>query len=635
MLKNIISKFLSPTGLIIVKPMHNVLCSFVICALFLVGVVSLLPLFAESNDDAGIMYYFADYIVPGSPPIIDNTFTSALFGYIVRGLYILFPAFPCYAIFIIFVMFVSSVVVCYCISEAANKYNIPFIFCILFLLSFLFSFALIHFSAFNFTRVGGFAGSAAIALAITLTPTNERKSLIFRCALIAVFFSLSYIIRTDTLIPVGSILGSILCFKSFKNPQKNIFRKVELILIIVLTTIVVFVDAFSTYKRTISEEFHEWQKYRGQAMDFIKRDQINHDEIGISQIELDLIYSWCFLTENTGKEVFKKIVELYGTHNTTIRLDLMHAINTFIQYYVELGIQWALIFNSGILSFLLIYALFLHFSVSKKRNDILGLFNVSNKLIVFVFFLYFAILVLLSFAGRLPGRVHTMMHLLIAPIYFIMLCALYGKLTQGIKVKVIVAILLVVTLFCGIKSTDRNKIAAAMYQTQYAIYDAMVAYATNNPHNFYVRDLSTVLASSTIFRVYATEESIPSNLLFWGGWSYFSTIWYKQLRHNGMEFLNWRSFLNDNVFLMTQCYIEGNEVGTSTIHPSNFSEYISERLRDLNVGERLGTELVVGYELVDVINRDAMPICVLRVIVTTTDSTETEANNNVEESMIE
>jgi hypothetical protein len=63
-------------------------------------------------------------------------------------------------------------------------------------------------------------------------------------------------------------------------------------------------------------------------------------------------------------------------------------------------------------------------------------------------------------------------------------------------------------------------------------------------------------AVSSPFKVFGERK--PVNLMFWGGWNHFSPNWYEQLRCNGIDKLDYKSFLNDNVFLMSSWDIDIN-----------------------------------------------------------------------------
>jgi hypothetical protein len=91
------------------KPLFRILFCLLICGLFYIAVFCIYPIQFENNDDFGQMYIYAGYFTGRPSSFIMHI--PYFRGYIISGLYRLFPAFPCYLIFHTIIMFISSVIV--------------------------------------------------------------------------------------------------------------------------------------------------------------------------------------------------------------------------------------------------------------------------------------------------------------------------------------------------------------------------------------------------------------------------------------------------------------------------------------------------------------------------------------------
>jgi len=524
---------------------YRILFCICICALFFIAVFLSCPIQFESNDDMGIMYTFAGYYA-GTPQYF-IPFCSMFFGKIVSGLYSILPIFPWYAIFSVSVMFLSCVIVTYAIMETAKKYATPFIIGTILSIMFLCVFALRSIMLIQFTTISGFAGAAALALAAVFEPSNKRKN-VLNCSLIVFMCLLSYIIRRDSFYPAALLLFVLLVYKMLM--RKKII--IHYVLILVITTCLI--ASFETIQKAEENtpEFHqayEFQSERSTVYDYSSIWLVKPEEVGLQPNEMTSIRGWCFLTEHVGTELFSNINRIAETrHQQSLQVRLTQ---TYERYVSTISGSYDSIFY---LLFLLMFiaTFFLRYGIPKnaKFNRIQGLHSLNGLFIFLVFVLVHGMIAYLCLVGRIPTRVFYLLIMITVPLIILDFCSLLGKRCKGKNVYIlIVSIFLVSGVLLSISKVETKNLSQ-MNDDRNNMSSTMEQYAMAHPKNVYIYDLSLSNACSSPFKVFGLEK--PVNLFFWGGWNTFTPPWYTQLKLNGMDYLDYRSFLDNNVYLLTR-----------------------------------------------------------------------------------
>ena len=562
---NTIRFFEHCSNAILTKLLFRVLFCFLICIIFFITVLFIYPIQFETNDDMGTMYNCAGYTTGNPSPYVFGI-SSIFLGYIVSGLYRLFPAFPCYAIFYIVIMFISSVSILYCIIESANRYGTSLVtgtlFCILFLCVFAFRPVVL----IQFTTVAGFSAAAAIAFAITFEPSFKHKA-IMRCAFIAILWFFCYIIRIDTFIPATIILCIVFVFKAFKN-RKMLLMFGSVIMFILAGIVTDKIIRANVEKKT---EWIEYHNHFGLSLDIDFINTVSAEEIGIEPSEYYAILYWCYLTEHRNNEYMPIINNLgiskrsQGSFLSTVN----SAINVLLPYFQNQHTR----FLYFLLLAMFIVVFFLRYSAysEQESNDILGSFRIGNIFLIFIFVVFHSFIAYLClFKNRFPARVQYMLMLLLASCITIFVCALCGKSLKkvkeqqssgfinkyfGNKADIFVNFTLILCITLGVRLININELKDTKNYLE-GMRNTAETIAMNNPEYFFVYDNSMVSSNSSPFKVFSQRK--PVNLMFWGGAYFYSPMWYEQLECNGLDKLDYQSFIDDNVLLMSAYDINFN-----------------------------------------------------------------------------
>jgi len=539
------------TNAILHKPLFRILFCLLMCAFFYTVVFFIYPIQFETNDDPGQMYIYAGYLTGRPSVYIPHSACSIFLGYIVSGLYGLFPAFPCYSIFFITVMLISSVIVSYCIIETAGKCGTSLLITALFCVLFLCVFTLRPFVLIQFTTVAAFPAAASIALAITFEPLSRGKTTI-RCALIAILILLSYVIRRDVFTPAAVILCGVLFYKSLNAKR--------MIILFLAITAFVLVGIIADKNITAHvQKSPEWAAYNNFKKRFMPNGEVlsvrDLEEMGLEPIEQFLISDWCFLLEclNDGSLLnAANVPEIKSSHKsvavrvktaTKALMPLLQDRHSRFLYFV--------LFAMFVFAFILLPTV----PSTQETHDILGLFCISKLFLILAFIVFHCFIAYLCLFGRqfFPTRVQYTLMMLIAPYIIIASCALCGKLVKKDfyeKARFFIVFALIACIVSGIQLLLSSNELQARKDALEGGNSVMERIALHYPDCFFIYDSSLLAASSSPFKVFGKRK--PVNLMFWGGWSYLSPIWYRQLQLNGIDELNYRSFLNDNVFLLSR-----------------------------------------------------------------------------------
>jgi len=539
------------SNVILTKPLFRALFCFLLCALFYTFVFCIYPIRLDTNDDGGIMYITAGYLT-GTPNPHLPAFSSFFLGYIISGLYRLFPAFPCYAIFYITTMFVSCVIILYCIIETANRYNTSLAVSTLFCMLFLCVFALRPIILIQYTTVAAFSGGAAIALAVTSEPSIKRYG-IMRYVAIAILWLFSYIIRVEVFIPTAVMLCGIFIFKFLENKKTAAAFASVILFVIVSIAADKGIRAYAE-KDPVWAEYNEFYKLGSIGENIQYQELLSAEEMGIELYEKYSMIAWCYLVEHMNTEFLSNSIELAKSkiERESLLSKANSALNILLPFFKDR--------YSGFLYFLLlamfITAIVFQYikSARKKHKNALAAFCISNKLLIFVFLMFHCFIAYLClFRGRFPERVQYMLMLLVAPFIIINVCVLCGKLVKKVYFFMIFAL-----IACNVFGMNQFNITELRAKKNWleGTKSATEKIVLSNPNLFFISDGSLTTPIPSLFTVFGRKR--PVNLMFWGGWFYFTPMWYEQLRCNGIDKLDYNSFLEDNVLLMSAWNLNEN-----------------------------------------------------------------------------
>ena len=108
--------------------------------------------------------------------------------------------------------------------------------------------------------------------------------------------------------------------------------------------------------------------------------------------------------------------------------------------------------------------------------------------------------------------------------------------------------MLIACIIFSIVSIDINSLYNRKNQRE-SKCEVIEQYALSNPEKFIIYDINFVDAVPSPYKVF--EEKRPINLTLWGGWYFYTPAWHEKIQQYGLDNLDYKSFLKDNVYYMS------------------------------------------------------------------------------------
>lgn len=521
---------------------HRLLFSIIIVTILLALTWTLIPITFETNDDAGMMSILSG--ARTGKPEADTIFSLFLWGKFVSTLYIVKAGIPWYTLIFLGLIACSLTTVCYCVVSSFPKWG-GSLFCLLYFSMFLFYSVIVQ-----FTMVSAYCGLAVISLMLIDKNEEDRKYIIVKNIIIFSFMLFAVNIRSKVGYLILGNAAAVVCLEIFRYLLKAADkRKIKNMAVSFITICVA--AGISIGVNSIHESFSEWDDFREYHVervaftDYSKLDYESNkdlfDEIGWSKDFYELVQRWFFMDESVNAETFRQINERNVHGPIRVGRGLLHDWFPKIEFQVKV---WMLL-----LLFLLADSI--RHRAGRYRRSIVSF------LWLFVWFVetqYF------GQAGRIVERVFEAWTLLAVMSSILGAAGECPAIEEGIEEKrksivggAIISILAL--LFCIIcvwyPSGGYNKAKAfSMARSEAKAIQANVEdYAMEHPDNLYIYETS-LSGEGGPWRTY--NESLPYNLLFWGGSFYHSPLYYAQIRMNGFEHIFEEDFFEENVYLIAK-----------------------------------------------------------------------------------
>ena len=184
-----------------------------------------------------------------------------------------------------------------------------------------------------------------------------------------------------------------------------------------------------------------------------------------------------------------------------------------------------------------------------EKNDLLAVLC-SDCLFLFflVLAIYFCVL-----QGRFPLRVYQALVIIYSIPSMAMIFSILDKYECDIIIGLITLIFVVTVPICyrffpsgSMVFQGRLATHDVDRQNYIATVTELEEYAAEHKDNIYVYDYE-LSQPAAIFVTFT--KSMPYNILYWGGWTYGSPVYYDQLKANGLEELRPKDLIEGNVFL--------------------------------------------------------------------------------------
>lgn len=490
------------------------------------------------NDDTFILRTFMGYTGGVIPTFL--VYINALLVYPLHWLGTAFPGVPWFSWMQIFFLWLSCTVICKsivrCFLNRAHSFSLGGFVSIVFMLTLI-----LHYSnSITYTVTAAMLGAAAVAQMMSIDYSRASNGQIIRGMLLSLLLVvLGYSLREMTAMPTLAFCGIAYlyhCAEHFGFGKKA-KRSLKPMLITLIIVVVVMGSLVGLREWEINakgmRDHIRWQEARTEVMDYLGTENLSQelmDEIGWTELERRLVtLHWYLIDDNIDTEAFEKIAEYQKaqqsqqTHHEKLA-DSMALLSTFLQEE-----------PTAIRSLLLIlFALLV---------CILGLlFQRKGTLwrwlcLILALLLACMMLAYLSLQGRFLLRGVLSVGLPYAALLFCMMGASMPTTThpRNLYCGTLTIVLTAFTVFyltAAMPEILKEPVDHDDPFMQLDIYQSLDDYALSDPDILYIYD-STLILDTRMFP--DTDEGVPQNVLFWGGWGCRTPEYMKLLESFGID----------------------------------------------------------------------------------------------------
>lgn len=516
---------------------RKIIISMLFAAILLLGLWRICPIMYQNNDDKFLLYMMSGYTT--GAPALESIFGGVLWAGFVSMFYHLYAGITWYTVLTLVVLFLSVTVI---IRSMLISENIKVRVVEIAIMLAIFLGVLAYFlAALQYTVTAAYVGAAGVcALILCFEEENvcwRNVYLVLSC----VFIVLSYNIRKQMGLVSVSCYCFILLYYIFEKNFRTVIKKAVIIL---------SVFAISFTINTIYElgsgvaDFDDYYSVVQRWIDYPHLDIADdtkgvYKSVGWDEELYEAANEWFFLDERVNEDTISTINEV-GTNNTpktfTEKLEIAKGgIINKQMVNVQVGVWFVIlvIANLGLVH------------NKKKSLQILLLDGIFLFFVLVCFYFCFA-------QGRFPLRVYQALLIIYAIPSFTIIFNEFEK-EELVKTKMIAGF---VVFFVVLGTYKFYPAGNMLYQLRLATHDAdrqkyinevmdLEQYAADNTDNLYLYDFELSQPSAP----FVSYKKAPYNIMFWGGWTYNSPVYYKQLAANGRDDLRPEDLIDGNVYL--------------------------------------------------------------------------------------
>lgn len=510
----------------------KVILAVTITLLSLVLLWQICPIMYQNNDDKFLLYMIAGYTT--GKPEMATIFGGFLWAKIIGLLYQLYNGITWYTLASIVVIGFSIAVINRSLITS-NKTKV-IVLDLVFMLA-IFAGMLAYFStAIQYTMTAAYAGTAGCCM--LLIALREQNASRLHVVLSVVLLALSYSIRKQMGLVVLSCYCFVLLFGYFKYAKKIV---VKYAIVIFLVFGLVYSSNYIYEKATGLSEFNCYYSIVQGWIDYphvdIKDDEKLYNSVDWDKELYDAATEWFFLDERVNEEAFTILNSAIANDELSFNQKLSGAIDALANKQI---------INMQVLIWFFILVVFNIVALKKCKKELLFVDS------VFIFFLllsaYFCI-----YKGRFPLRVYQALVLIYGvPSLSVMWMAIED--CKYYKTKITVGITMLLIVVCSFKFYPAGSM---VHELKLATHDGdrqhmieavtnLEEYACSHKNNIYIYDYELSQPADP-FVNFGNES--PYNVMFWGGWTYNSPVYFKQLKANGLDELKPDDLINSNIYI--------------------------------------------------------------------------------------
>lgn len=519
------------------KIKKSIFTSIVITAIALIILWMLCPICFQNNDDRHIMYLTAGYTT--GKPTMGTVFGGFLWAGFIGVLYRIYGGISWYTIVTLAAIAASTTCICHgFIISAGKELSQKIIAIASFIAVFLFS--LMYFSAaLQYTVTATMVGCAAIITVATYSRMESRAWQIANIVASAFLITCSYSIRKQ----MGLLsLSAVLLVLFFELLAEHTRESIKRAIIICLAFLIVMGSNMIFERATGFADFNDYYAQAGQWIDY---DHLNiaddtdgvYASVGWDEKLYNAASLWYFMDERVTEENFEIINSGYNPD-----LTINERVDRFLGF-----INSSQFCSLQVLVWVILLIVFNAIEIINRRLSIKAITIDALFILFLAVSVYFGLI-----KGRFPLRVYEALLL----VYFVPSIAIMlqmqaeNKHKMGAVIPAIIALALVFSArfipeacmplkaYSACHDVDRVE---AIRRT-----NSLEEYAIGHKDKIYIYDyeLSQPANPFTTFK-----NGTPNNVLYWGGWTYNSPIYFEQLASNGLDRIYASDFVDGNIYI--------------------------------------------------------------------------------------
>ena len=491
----------------------------------------------QTNDDYSIQVTLAGNTAGSPYPV--HQFISVFISYPISWLYSVIGTVQWWYVYSQCLIFVSLVIVNCSLDRTVRHRGLPVVIGVLFAVITDAVFFLYSIANVTFTVVGGITGTAAVML-ILISGDSPRKLRYYIPA--AVLFVLTVCHRQSSgMLVYCYILAALFCV--FIDLDMSLIKRflgflsAAVLFFAMMQGLILGNQAIQA--DTHGREFAAFNAARSRFMDYPKDTYSEnpqlYEELGWSELVYRLASSWCFLPDEITAENFTAAVARSNKEARTFDLE-------------TLGDRWVStqkderVIYTGIVCLVAAAGALIMTVMARDRKMLLAeVINIAGTAVLIAYQLV---------GGRSNYRSLVICFLPSAMIsIYLMLNGIGTSRPFRVRGLVIAAL---VAVFCvpGSVRGTANALVEADREGSFrdaALEQALYDHVIGHPDNIYIRVNTTLMKSPLPI----CPDEKPSNLFNWGGSTFYSASFRKQLEINGLTKLNGDALRRDNVYVVS------------------------------------------------------------------------------------
>lgn len=513
--------------------------SILLSLLIVLTCYSLVYLFGSfvylSNDDAGIQATLSG--VTTGQPYPAHQFINIYLGQFISSLYTKYPFYQWWFIseHILLILGICMTNYYTLLISYKNKQNILIVFLLLLPLNVLFF-------AYSVDRVSFTIAPCIFATGLVCCAIASDRIGVIKLILLSLLNIVCALYRYQTALVSFAFLSLVFVYKSIE--RKKIIHLIFTVLIIVSSWF--SMNHVNNYNRNYltelnGDEFNTFNNARILYMDYPADSYYDNEKIyqdvNWDEYTYRMVINWCFMDENVTADSFE-----YLHNNSAKNTDTDKIISSRISNLKTLLSDKKSAYSIVVWLSLSVVVLI---SFLKNKTDVF-----SQIIVILTISLSIAMFAYLAYKGRVLYRA---IIVFIIPSFFILSNVYLSKIklnSKMVSILTIVFLMIISILLMKDIFTARNReIIEDMTRKE----ETLNGFAMINSEKKYIRDLAVVnnISPKTLY-----PNDKPTNVISYGGSTFYSDSWKKRLSLNNLKKLDYSVFYDVDVYYVTTFDVE-------------------------------------------------------------------------------